>query len=165
MSPGWLQVNGGPGASAQAPASLAITADPSSLPAGQTSVGQVVLTHTGDPTDTITIPVTLVKGNAFLGVPPPDTDGDGVPDAADNCILVANPDQRDTDHDGFGNLCDGDFNNSGFVNVADLAIFKSRFGTGDPDADLNGSGFVNVADLAIFKRLFGKAPGPSALRP
>lgn len=36
----------------------------------------------------------------------PDMDGDGVPDSADNCPAVANPDQRDTDGDGIGDACD-----------------------------------------------------------
>jgi hypothetical protein len=35
-----------------------------------------------------------------------DTDGDFVPDVADNCPLVSNLDQKDTDHDGIGDACD-----------------------------------------------------------
>lgn len=35
-----------------------------------------------------------------------DTDGDGVADADDNCIDVANTDQLDTDGDGVGDMCD-----------------------------------------------------------
>jgi hypothetical protein len=35
-----------------------------------------------------------------------DSDGDGVPDTADNCPLVANPDQADRDNDGIGDVCD-----------------------------------------------------------
>jgi hypothetical protein len=38
--------------------------------------------------------------------PASDRDGDGVPDATDDCPMVADPDQRDEDGDGIGNLCD-----------------------------------------------------------
>lgn len=37
---------------------------------------------------------------------PPDGDNDGTSDSADNCVLVANEDQRDDDGDGLGDLCD-----------------------------------------------------------
>jgi len=36
-----------------------------------------------------------------------DTDGDGIPDAADDCPAVADPEQRDRDHDGVGDACQG----------------------------------------------------------
>ncbi len=36
-----------------------------------------------------------------------DADGDGVPDAADNCRDISNPGQADTDGDGRGDACDG----------------------------------------------------------
>ncbi|MFC1684830.1 choice-of-anchor L domain-containing protein [Pseudomonadota bacterium] len=35
-----------------------------------------------------------------------DVDGDGVPDADDNCATVANPEQTDVDGDGVGDACD-----------------------------------------------------------
>ena len=35
-----------------------------------------------------------------------DSDRDGVPDYQDNCVFVANKDQKDTDGDGVGDLCD-----------------------------------------------------------
>ena len=36
----------------------------------------------------------------------PDTDGDGVPDAYDNCVTVPNSFQRDSDGDGVGDACE-----------------------------------------------------------
>lgn len=95
---------------------------------------------------------------------PADSDGDGIPDATDNCTFVANPDQRDSDGDGYGNACDADLNNDGIVNFADLAIVRQRFFTSDPHSDLNGDGIINFADLAILKQRFFQAPGPNAAR-
>ncbi|MDO8706572.1 MAG: M64 family metallopeptidase [Sulfuricaulis sp.] len=94
-----------------------------------------------------------------------DTDGDGIPDFSDNCTHVKNPDQRDTNSEGYGNICDPDLNNDGIVNFADLAIMKLGFFGNNPDADLNGDGVVNFGDLAILKTFFFKAPGPSGLVP
>ena len=94
-----------------------------------------------------------------------DTDGDGVPDNADNCTLVFNPDQRDTDGDNYGNICDPDFNQDLIVNATDLIYLKSNFFTTDPDADLDGDGVVNSIDLAILRSFYFKPPGPSGLVP
>ena len=99
-----------------------------------------------------------------------DSDGDGVPDASDNCINVPNgttiPDlggnsQRDSDGDGFGNVCDADLNDDGFVDFLDLGLFKSVFFSADADADLNGNGSVDFLDLGRMKTLFFRQPGPS----
>jgi hypothetical protein len=92
-----------------------------------------------------------------------DTDGDGIADGADNCTAVSNVDQRDTDGDGFGNLCDADLDNDCAINFADLGIMKSVFLSNDPDADLNGDGFVNFIDLGRLKQVFFTAPGPSGV--
>ncbi len=97
--------------------------------------------------------------------PPVDTDGDNVLDANDNCTLIANAGQRDTNNDGFGNRCDPDVNNDGIVNAGDLALMKAVFYSTNADADLNGDGRVNVADLAIMKSLFNQPPGPSGTAP
>lgn len=98
--------------------------------------------------------------------PVTDADRDSVPDAFDNCLQRANPEQRDTDRDGFGNACDADLDGNGFVNAADLAIFRVNFGFDFDDADFDASyGIVNAADLAVFRQLFGKPPGPSGRVP
>jgi hypothetical protein len=91
-----------------------------------------------------------------------DSDGDGVPDSRDNCILVPNKDQTDTDGDGYGNACDADLNNDGFVNSLDLALMRASFARRNVPADLDGNGIVNSLDINRFAALFGKAPGPSA---
>lgn len=90
-----------------------------------------------------------------------DTDGDLIDDAVDNCQLVANADQLDSDNDGFGNVCDTDLSNDGITNVVDLGILRSRFFTDDAAADFNGDGVVNVVDLGILRSFFFAAPGPA----
>lgn len=42
------------------------------------------------------------------GPAPPDDDGDGEPDATDNCPTTPNPEQIDGDGDGAGDACDPD---------------------------------------------------------
>ena len=44
-----------------------------------------------------------------------DTDGDGVPDDDDNCPLVPNPDQADSNNDGVGDACSGGTGGGGGV--------------------------------------------------
>ncbi len=51
----------------------------------------------------------------------PDGDGDGVYDAADNCVSIGNPQQSDLDLDGLGDLCDPDRDGDGVLNGADCA--------------------------------------------
>jgi hypothetical protein len=80
-----------------------------------------------------------------------DTNLDNKIDLTDAAFIAANFDSTSI-------VAGADLNHDGIVNALDLAIFKQRFGTTDPDADLNGDGIVNALDLAIFKKLFGKAP-------
>ncbi|MBI5787672.1 MAG: right-handed parallel beta-helix repeat-containing protein [Candidatus Schekmanbacteria bacterium] len=99
-----------------------------------------------------------------------DMDGDGIFDMCDNCINVKNPDQCDTNSDGYGNACDGDLNNDGRANSVDLGLFKKSLllPKTDPvyrDADFNCDGKVNAIDLGLFKKLLqNKLPGPSGLK-
>jgi hypothetical protein len=52
--------------------------------------------------------VESVPNNPYiLVVAARDTDGDGIPDASDNCPSVANPDQADSNGNGIGDVCDG----------------------------------------------------------
>ena len=95
----------------------------------------------------------------------PDADGDGVPDSFDNCTLRANASQCDSDGDGFGNRCDGDFNQSNTTNAADTTLFRAQLGQPSVGplfnaADLNCNGFVNSQDTTLFRGLLGSPPGP-----
>ncbi|MEN8763507.1 MAG: thrombospondin type 3 repeat-containing protein, partial [Thiogranum sp.] len=104
-----------------------------------------------------------------------DADSDGIPDSSDNCILVANgpliPDaggniQLDTDGDGYGNICDPDFDQNGVVTLVDFAILFDVFGSSTaPDQDLNGNGVVDPTDLSILKTYLAQElpPGPSCI--
>ena len=102
-----------------------------------------------------------VWGAAVLEPDAVDLDGDGVLACVDNCELTQNSDQRDTDADGYGNVCDADLNNDCNVNPIDLGMFKAVFFTSDADADFDGNGVVNAVDLGIMRTLFFLPPGPS----
>jgi hypothetical protein len=67
-----------------------------------------------------------------------DSDGDNVPDDFDNCPLVSNPDQTDTDADGAGNTCDADDDNDGVADTADNCPLTSN--PDQADFDLDGIG-------------------------
>ena len=93
-----------------------------------------------------------------------DSDSDGHVDDADNCTLVPNADQRDTNGDGIGNRCDGDFDDNCSVNFLDLGIMNSEFfQVGDLDTDMSGDQVVNFLDLALLKGGFFLPPGPSGV--
>ena len=49
-----------------------------------------------------------------------DADRDGLADNEDNCIAVANIEQKDTDFDSVGDSCDDDDDNDGFLDYLDL---------------------------------------------
>ena len=87
-----------------------------------------------------------------------DTDGDGIPDYADNCWLVPNPDQTDTDGDGIGDACD---NCPGIANPDQKDTNGN--GIGDLcDADLDGDGFP---DKALTMNAAGVTTSTTALPP
>ena len=67
--------------------------------------------------------------------PAPDGDGDGIPDASDNCPSVANPSQTDTDGDGQGDACDSSPNG------------PDSDGDGIPDATDNCPNVSNPAQI------------------
>jgi hypothetical protein len=98
---------------------------------------------------------------AMEGTTDNDADDDGVPDGEDNCTLVANATQSDTDGDGYGNACDADLNNDCIVRYGDIGLFQAEYGkTGTSDADFNDDGVVDGADVELFRAMWGRKPGP-----
>lgn len=89
-----------------------------------------------------------------------DADSDGIEDAVDNCTLVANSAQVDTDSDGYGNACDADFNNDCVINFVDIAAFSNEFLGSNALFDLNNDGVVNFLDFIFISDAFLLAPGP-----
>jgi len=83
----------------------------------------------------------LLKDNGIV-IPPPiaDDDNDGVKDSIDNCPSHPNPDQKDTDKDGSGNVCDLDNDDDGILNKVDNCPLHSN--RDQKDTDKNGVGDV-----------------------
>ncbi len=124
---------------------LVVTADLASLPP---NCAPIDTTGSNAPSTT----------NMQLYFPPdaPDTDGDGVPDGADNAYVTPNPDQTDADGDGYGDAADADFNNDGVVDELDFSDFVTAFEAAttdanyDPRGDFNADGKVDFTDFATF---------------
>jgi hypothetical protein len=84
-------------------------------------------------------------GGPCNGPLPPDADGDGEPDATDNCPSTPNADQADGDGDGVGNACDNcpstsnadqaDGDGDGVGNACDNCPSTSNAGQTDTDND------------------------------
>lgn len=123
--------------------------------------------------------VNLYVGDPLMRIARPrravsDRDGDGAPDVRDNCRDVPNPDQRDTDADGFGNLCDPDLDgdlvvaarprSNALTDLARIAHCEAA-GLYVPHCDLDGDGKVDGADTGLAGLYAELPPGPSGLAP
>ncbi len=102
-------------------------------------------------------------GQQFFSPDAPDSDGDGVPDGADNAYLTPNPDQKDTDGDGWGDAADCDVDNDGLVNGSELEALQQAFGSvsASPNFasgyDFNRDGRIDFADFAVLQGQWGSA--------
>ncbi|MFV1978727.1 MAG: hypothetical protein ACC649_05200, partial [Myxococcota bacterium] len=71
------------------------------------------------------------------------------------------------DQDGYGNSCDGDFDQDGDTDQDDGELYLLWCGGGfpvDPDTcDIDESGVIDFQDFGYFSFLMGTPPGPSGL--
>ncbi len=99
----------------------------------------------------------------------PDTDGDTVEDAFDNCTALANAGQEDIDHNGCGDVCDqgpivADANGDTIVGIPDFSLLADQFGsTTGGSADFTDDGIVGIPDFSILADQFGNFVGPSGI--
>jgi hypothetical protein len=57
----------------------------------------------------------------------------------------------------------GDLNNDNTVNIQDLSILLSNYGTSSTTADINSDGTVNILDMSILLSNYGKTYSPSTI--
>lgn len=82
-------------------------------------------------------------------IPVLDTDGDGIADDSDNCPLVPNPDQHDTDGDGQGDACDSDDDQDGLPDEVDPCPLDSTCPDSGNGGDEDGDGVEDDADRCV----------------
>jgi hypothetical protein len=122
----------------------------------------------------LTAALVMLAMPAFAGPPActgGDADGDLILDSCDNCVDIANAGATgcDTDNDGYGNMCDGDFDNSTFVTPGDFSvIFVPDLISGSDSGggtDMDCGGFVTPGDFSVLfvPQLVQGAPGASGL--
>jgi len=69
-----------------------------------------------------------------------DQDGDGILDGSDNCPLIANPLQENTDGDVLGDACDADDDNDGLTDVDEVDTYGTDPLNHDTDGDERNDG-------------------------
>jgi hypothetical protein len=101
-----------------------------------------------------------------------DLDYDSVGDVCDNCSEAANADQDDCDDDYCGNLCDCDYDQDGICGISDFGWFIVQYNVWLPpnscsirDHSEPIGGAIGLADFGFFVGNFGNVPGPSGTTP
>lgn len=94
-----------------------------------------------------------------------DTDGDGFPDAQDNCPQIRNPDQADLDDDALGDACDPDRDGDGALDAQDNCPGADNPDQADRDGDNRGDACdpdPDVANYQLMGQLLFFAARPAA---
>ena len=86
-------------------------------------------------------------GNNTDPTPNGDADNDGIDNMSDNCVVVSNADQLNTDSDIKGNACDSDDDNDGVADIADALPLDATESV-DTDADGIGDNADNCVTTA-----------------
>jgi hypothetical protein len=87
-----------------------------------------------------------MQGEIVVLDPAADEDGDTVPNASDNCPLIPNTDQLDTDSDGLGNFCDDDDDNDGLSDLNEVFFH----GTDPLNPDTDGDGLLDGEEVSTY---------------
>jgi hypothetical protein len=150
-----------------------VSANTSVIPGHASDVRSGTLTYTvrGGLTRVLTAHVDASGSATAFDEAAPDIDGDGVEDAADNCVTVPNTDQADGDGDAVGDLCDSCVAVANPRVAADFLTTNSwaTLTGGQRDDDHDGYGnrcdakfpgvtgtVVNASDLVQFRASNGK---------
>ena len=109
----------------------------------------------------------LASAGSLLG----NSDKDSLDDVVDNCRDDTNPTQLDTDLDGCGNMCDGDYDNNGKAGGTDFTRLKFCFGLAASatnglgqkcaPVDANDDGKIGSVDFNQLRKYFGQKAGIS----
>jgi hypothetical protein len=90
-------------------------------------------------------------GDAYGDLCDEDIDGDGVPNAADNCPARRNPTQLDLDADASGDACDLDMDGDSVLDDVDNCPIAKNKDQEDNDGD-------GIGDVCILAGLEGNGP-------